>query len=69
MTDEQRIDALEMRIAFYEEDIERLRADMDAQQRQILALERRSELLAARIADLLESGADAPPADERPPHY
>lgn len=69
MTDEQRIDALETRIAFYEEDMDRLRADVEAQQRQILALERRAELLAARIVDLVESGADAPPSDERPPHY
>ena len=69
MTDQQRIDALETRIAFYEQDMERLRDDIDAQQIKILALERHSELLAQRIADLVEAGGDAAPVDERPPHY
>lgn len=69
MTDEHRIDALEARIAFYEQDMERLRGDIEAQQRQILALERRSELLARRVADLVDAGGAAPPVDERPPHY
>ena len=69
MTDEQRIDALEARIAFYEQDMERLRGDLDAQQLKILTLERRSELLAQRVADLVDAGGEASPVDERPPHY
>lgn len=69
MTSERRIEALETQVAFYERDAERLRDAIDAQQRQILALERRCELLAARIAALAEGDGGPPPGDERPPHY
>ena len=47
---------------------QRLREAVDAQQQQILALERRNALLVDRIAELADTRA-APAGDERPPHY
>lgn len=69
MSDATRIEALETRIAFYEQDLEALREAVDAQQQQILALEQRNTLLVQRLADLVEGGGAEGPGDERPPHY
>ena len=69
MSDAEQIEALETRIAFYEQELNELRDAIDAQQQQILTVERRAELLMQRIADLIESGSAAGDGDERPPHY
>ncbi|MEL6949639.1 MAG: SlyX family protein [Pseudomonadota bacterium] len=69
MSDDEDIEALETRIAFYEQELSELRDAIDAQQQQILAVERRAELLMQRIADLIEGGSATGDGDERPPHY
>lgn len=69
MSDDEQIEALETRIAFYEQELNELRDAIDAQQQQIMAVERRAELLMQRIADLIESGSASGDGDERPPHY
>ncbi|MEO0615288.1 MAG: SlyX family protein [Pseudomonadota bacterium] len=69
MSDDEQVEALETRIAFYEQELSELRDAIDAQQQQILAVERRAELLMQRIADLIEGGSASGDGDERPPHY
>lgn len=63
----ERIDALEMRIAYQDETIETLNQTITAQWQQIDALTRQLAELRERLQDA-ESNAAAP-ANERPPHY
>ena len=63
----ERIDALEMRIAYQDDTIETLNETITAQWKQIDALTRQVEELRERLQDA-ESNAAAP-IDERPPHY
>ena len=63
----ERIDALEMRLAFQDETIEALNQAITAQWKQIDALTRRLTELKERLQDA-ESNAGGP-VNERPPHY
>ena len=63
----ERIDALEMRLAFQDETIETLNQAITAQWKQIDALTRRLTELKERLQDA-ESNAGGP-VNERPPHY
>lgn len=63
----ERIDALEMRIAYQDDTIETLNQIITAQWKQIDALTRK---IAELGEQLQEAEANAPgPANERPPHY
>ena len=64
---DERIDALEMRIAYQDETIETLNQTITAQWQQIDALTRQIAELRDRLQDA-ESKAAAP-TSERPPHY
>ncbi|MGY4626660.1 SlyX family protein [Bradyrhizobium sp. USDA 4486] len=63
----ERIDALEMRIAYQDDTIETLNQTITAQWKQIDALTRKVAELGERLQ---QAEANAPgPANERPPHY
>ena len=63
----ERIDALEMRLAFQDETIETLNQAITAQWKQIDALTRQFAALTERLQ---EAEANSPaPANARPPHY
>ncbi|MBR1177872.1 SlyX family protein [Bradyrhizobium sp. KB893862 SZCCT0404] len=63
----ERIDALEMRIAYQDDTIETLNQTITAQWKQIDALTRKVSELGERLQ---QAEANAPgPANERPPHY
>ena len=63
----QRIDALEMRIAYQDETIETLNQTITAQWAEIDRLTRQLAELKERVRDA-ESNVPGP-ANERPPHY
>ncbi|ABD86913.1 SlyX family protein [Rhodopseudomonas palustris] len=63
----ERIDALEIRIAYQDETIETLNATITAQWQQLDALTRQVKSLGDRLQ---EAEANAPaPSNEPPPHY
>jgi SlyX protein len=61
-----RVDALETRLTFQDETIETLNQTITAQWLKIDALTRQIASLSERLE---QAGADAPAADETPPHY
>ena len=69
MTDAERLDALEMRIAYQDETIEDLNKTVVAQWKEIERLTREFAMLSDRMARA-EEGVGSDPADEPPPpHY
>ena len=63
----ERVDALEMRIAYQDDTIETLNQTITAQWKQIDALTRQVAALGERLQ---QAEANAPaPVNERPPHY
>ena len=63
----ERIDALETRLAYQDDTIERLNQTITAQWKQIDTLTRQLAQLSERLQ---EAEANAPgPVNERPPHY
>ncbi len=62
----ERIDVLETRLAFQDETIETLNKAITAQWQQIDALTRQVATLSERLQ---EAEANAPAANEPPPHY
>jgi SlyX protein len=64
----ERLDALEIRIAYQDETIDTLNATITAQWQQIDALTRQVKSLDDRLQQA-ETNAPAAPANERPPHY
>ena len=63
----ERIDALEMRLAYQDDTIETLNQTITAQWKQVDALMRKVTELGERLQ---EAETNAPgPANERPPHY
>jgi SlyX protein len=63
----ERIDALEMRIAYQDDAIETLNQTITAQWKQIDALTRKIAELGERLQDAETNAPGA--ANERPPHY
>lgn len=63
----ERIDTLEMRVAYQDDTIETLNQTITAQWKQIDALVRKIAELGERLQDA-ETNAPGP-ANERPPHY
>ena len=66
---EDRIDALEMRIAHQDQTIEDLNAAVTAQWKLIDRLERQVALRREQAEAAASSTGAAPPADKPPPHY
>ncbi len=67
---EQRLIELESKLAFQEDEIEKLSESIIHQQQQIERLEIISKTLAERLRGLADTaGAEASPEDEVPPHY
>ena len=62
------LEALEIKIAFQDEAIERLSDTVYAQARDLARLAEQYRRLEARLQALAESG-DEPGGDETPPHY
>ena len=62
----ERIDVLETRLTFQDETIETLNKTITAQWQQIDALTRQVEALSERLR---QAEANAPAANEPPPHY
>lgn len=65
---EQRLEALESRIAHQDQTIHDLSQELFAQQKQVEQLQRHTRLLAQRLEEARHGVADAV-GDERPPHY
>jgi SlyX protein len=63
----ERIDALEVRLAYQDETIETLNQTITAQWQQIDALTRRVAELREQLQEAASSAGG--PASERPPHY
>jgi SlyX protein len=69
MKDNERLDALETRVAYQDEIIEDLNKTVVAQWKEIERLTRELAMLADRVTRA-EEGASSDPADEPPPpHY
>ncbi len=68
MTDE-RLNDIETKISFQEDQIEELNKTVYQQQLQIERLEAVCQALAGQLRSLSEAGHEGAPAHERPPHY
>ena len=64
----ERLEALEIRVAYQDETIETLNATITAQWQQIDALTRQIKAFNDRLQQA-EANAPAAPTNERPPHY
>ncbi len=60
---------IESKLAHQEQALIELNAVITKQQETIMTLERLYAAIAERVATLAEAIPDAPPQDERPPHY
>lgn len=70
MTDQtSRLDELEIRIAHQDQTIEDLNEAITAQWKLIETLQREVSRLTDRVASAEDALADAPPANQPPPHY
>ncbi len=66
---EERLNKLEIKLAYAEETILALDAVVSGQAQEIAILLNRIEKLDKRITALVENGEDGLPEHERPPHY
>jgi SlyX protein len=64
----ERIDALEMRVAYQDDTIEKLNAVVTSQWAQIDALKRQLAALSERLDEAAAAGP-RDPLSEKPPHY
>jgi SlyX protein len=69
MTDAERLEALETRIAYQDEIIEDLNKTVVAQWKEIDRLTRELAMLADRVARAEESAGSDPADEPPPPHY
>lgn len=69
MTDESRIEALEIRIAHLERSIQQLSDALYQQQRELARVIERNRQLLAELETAAGPGSEAATAVERPPHY
>ena len=65
---EERIARLEEQIAFHEDIIQKLDDALAHQQKQLLVVERKIELMIQQLGKI-EVDQLVPPDDEKPPHY
>ena len=66
---EERLEKIEIKIAYQEDLIEELNKTIYQQQKKLERLEAKCEALAKHIASLYESVNESTSVDERPPHY
>lgn len=66
---EERLENIETKIAYQEDQIEELNKTVYQQQQKLDRLEAICESLARNIRSLAEEGNEGKPANERPPHY
>ncbi len=66
---EERLNDLEAKLSFQEDQIEGLNKTAYQQQQQIERLKAICEALAGQLRALNEAGNERAPANERPPHY
>jgi SlyX protein len=66
---EERLENIEAKIAFQEDQIEELNKTVYQQQQKLERLEAICEALARELRALAEAGNDGKPGNERPPHY
>ena len=70
MTENQKIESLEMKVAFLEDTLDKLSDEFYSQQKQMNILQHQQINLIQRLKDLSESnGKDELYVDEKPPHY
>lgn len=67
-TTDERIEALEIRLTYQDDTIEKLNAAIMAQWAQIEALQRQLKQVGDKIDEVSAASANDP-SDERPPHY
>ena len=66
---DERLETLEIKIAYQEQTIAQLNAVIVEQQRRLGELEARFQALRGQLDSLAESGGTSPDVPERPPHY
>jgi SlyX protein len=66
---EERLENIETKISFQEDQIEELNKTVYQQQQKIERLEAICEALARQVRSLAEAGNEGKSANERPPHY
>jgi len=66
---EERLEKLETKISFQEDQIEELNKTIYQQQQKLEQLQAICEALARELRALAEAGNDGKSANERPPHY
>jgi SlyX protein len=66
---EERLENIETKITFQEDQIEELNKTVYQQQQKIERLEAICEALARQMRSLAEAGNEGKAANERPPHY
>jgi len=69
LSDSERIDALETRLAYQEHAGEELGKQMYEMQTALDRLSAQVKALSGRLKDALEGSGDPMPSDQRPPHY
>ncbi len=69
MSDSQRIETLEIKLAFLERTVQELGATVMEQQRQLTALITRHRELLQQIEEVSQAAAPRGDAYEKPPHY
>ncbi len=66
---EERLENIESKISFQEDQIEELNKSVYMQQQKIERLEAICEALARQLRSLAEAGSEGKGGNERPPHY
>ena len=66
---EERLEKLETKISFQEDQIEELNKTVYQQDQKLERLQTICEVLARELRELAEAGNDGKTANERPPHY
>jgi SlyX protein len=66
---EERIENIETKISYQEDQIEELNKTVYQQQQKLDRLEAICGSLARHIQSMAEAGGESKPANERPPHY
>jgi uncharacterized coiled-coil protein SlyX len=69
MSDPQRIEYLEIKLAFLESSLQELGSTVMDQQRQIAVLEARNRELLQQIEEISQSSLPGSERFEKPPHY
>jgi SlyX protein len=66
---EERLENIETKISFQEDQIEELNKTVYQQQQKLERLEAICKTLARELRSLAEAGNEGKPGNERPPHY